>query len=109
MADSARADPNGSAFGATTAGPTATNDCFTKPRRVRSCSFMGTRLVEYGRIASETARVDYGMRLSSARAILLLVGIAVASASSVASAQRDVRAMSRPNVVLILMDDLGYG
>jgi len=49
------------------------------------------------------------MRLSSARAILLLVGIAVASASPVASAQRDVGAMSRPNVVLILMDDLGYG
>jgi arylsulfatase A-like enzyme len=40
---------------------------------------------------------------------LLLVAMAAGSALSVTHAQRDVAPVSRPNVVLILMDDLGYG
>ena len=40
---------------------------------------------------------------------LLLTAFLVAATSSALDAQRDERAKARPNVVLILMDDIGYG
>ena len=40
---------------------------------------------------------------------LLVAGVVVGSMPSVGRAQHDVRTNSRPNVVLILMDDMGYG
>jgi arylsulfatase A-like enzyme len=43
------------------------------------------------------------------RDLLLLTAVVVASTSSTVDAQRDLRAATRPNVVLILMDDMGYG
>lgn len=40
---------------------------------------------------------------------LLITVFSIASAFSGAVAQSDVRAKNKPNVVLILMDDVGYG
>ena len=41
--------------------------------------------------------------------IVLVAAFVVASMSSVVAAQPDARPKTSPNVVLILMDDIGYG